>query len=513
MTVATWAGGGGCDRSLAMRLVHTFVRGRRVGYAPGMADGPTPPDHNLVIRAGRPTARRRLDRLGDVRFRQPPDRRALIRAWFGARLQPRASLFVDELIAACAESPQISVHEARALPARARASARTAVAEVLGIDVPYRRLYGSCVSPDERLLLAAHDWYRQDALEREAMAKRFAQLNLVGNAIASILTPAIPPALNALAGVGRQMDRVLKIFETSIARHLDVATQIGRQFHAQVAKLTAQLAPLHTLVADLAARIRVPDVVGSGLRKLGASPWPALWAGLKAYADYLERRWPDQFVENPQHPPPVLFLLASMPSWVGIPLLRTMRRRLDERFVDGLEAAIERSACLSLARQVLVLEATPLPDIGRRHLLVGLSALAEGRYVDATPPLYQGLEAAFRASARRRGIIDSRGCYVDRPPSRRARPEQIEDLFPHLGLDPKFTRFLRAWVFGEPGGAIRHGDSLDAADHRRWALLAGIATLGWLEAFAVAPEPLDAMNRQLEREVMPLIPARLQSPA
>ncbi len=136
--------------------------------------------------------------------------------------------------------------------------------------------------------------------------------------------------------------------------------------------------------------------------------------------------------------------------------------------------------------------------MSRRHLVQVLNWTRDGNYVDACPPLYTGLQGVFTRVARDRGIIDERNLFL--VAARKARAEKTEDLFEHLALEPRYRRFLNAWIFSEAGNPYRHGEVPDADPHRRQALLGVIAVLGWLEHFAHS-RLMEFVSRELESEV------------
>ena len=45
---------------------------------------------------------------------------------------------------------------------------------------------------------------------------------------------------------------------------------------------------------------------------------------VEAYAAWLERNWAEVYAD-PDHPPPAMFLIASLPMAVGLPLLRAVK--------------------------------------------------------------------------------------------------------------------------------------------------------------------------------------------
>jgi hypothetical protein len=137
--------------------------------------------------------------------------------------------------------------------------------------------------------------------------------------------------------------------------------------------------------------------------------------------------------------------------------------------------------------------------VAKQHLVRGLGWVGRGQYVDAAPPLYQGLERAFRLFARKQEVIDERNCFLVKSKNSRRRARGVEDYLPYIGLDRLFVRFLHAWVFGEEGNLARHGDLTEDA-HRRWVLRAVIAVIGWLEQAGGEEGAIEKLVARLELE-------------
>jgi hypothetical protein len=180
---------------------------------------------------------------------------------------------------------------------------------------------------------------------------------------------------------------------------------------------------------------------------------------------------------------------------VGLPLLRGLKTD-DALLLDRLETALTHGPLLDQF-QVAVQRTTELDPIAKRHLVRALDSLRERSYVDAAPPLYQGLERAFRGVAQRRGVIDERHLFLVEARRRKAR--SVDDYLEHLELNPAYLRYLNAWVFGEFGKQARHGELPDEVAYRRWVLRAVAALAGWLEYCADDVSPTAALTQQLER--------------
>jgi hypothetical protein len=292
------------------------------------------------------------------------------------------------------------------------------------------------------------------------------------------INEAIRPAhLDALT---RATDQIRK---TVRPQYLDALARISDQ-------IVRAVSPAH--VDQMAA-------LGDRLRQLTTTPLfdsvrGTLLGLLEAYATLLERRYPKVFA-NPDKPPPFLFLVASLPLWIAVPLLDALVEGDDEPLLQRLEEAIDGTAVVDVVQAAL--QQTPsLDEYSKRHLVHALDDIRDGRYVDAAPPLYQGLERAFRETARRQGVIDPVSeSLVGGDRRGRAR---VEEFLGHLIDDARYLRFLRSWVFGREGDAARHGGLRGDEAYRRWVLRGFVAVVGWLEYCAEDEEPMRALKAQLE---------------
>jgi hypothetical protein len=212
----------------------------------------------------------------------------------------------------------------------------------------------------------------------------------------------------------------------------------------------------------------------------------------RAYLAWVEHEWALAKAEH--RPAPVLFVLASLPALIGLQLLEELRAD-DEPLLSSLEGEL-RSGTLATELQSAIQRIGLLDSVAKRHLAQGVDWVAAGRYVDAAPPLYQGLERAFRLTARDRGVVDAHGNFLV-PGARRTRMRKIEDTFHHLALEHLYLRFLRAWVFGEVGNLARHGD-LPELEHRKWVLRAVVGLVGWLEYVGGEEDAVAELVERLE---------------
>jgi len=99
----------------------------------------------------------------------------------------------------------------------------------------------------------------------------------------------------------------------------------------------------------------------------------------------------------------VLFLIAALPMSIGLPIYEAVEElKRDDELLDGLELALQSSSLLEQV-ETAVQASSELDPIAKRRLIVALEAVRIGHYIDAAPPLSQGLERAFFALARERG--------------------------------------------------------------------------------------------------------------
>jgi hypothetical protein len=214
---------------------------------------------------------------------------------------------------------------------------------------------------------------------------------------------------------------------------------------------------------------------------------------VEGYLAWLEREWSE--LKARKTPAPIIFLLASLPAIVALPLMRALDAD-DELLLSKLEHELQGGQLVDELQRAVQSSAT-LDSVAKQHLVRGLGWVQQGQYVDAAPPLYQGLERAFRLTACDRGVIDDNNHFLVRASRRRMRT--IDDVLPHLGLDHLYARFLRAWVFGDTGNSARHGD-LDEDEHRRWVLRAVLAVLGWVEYTGAREDAVAELVERLELE-------------
>ena len=194
---------------------------------------------------------------------------------------------------------------------------------------------------------------------------------------------------------------------------------------------------------------------------------------------HLDRHWADRHTENPDHPHPVLFVVASLPMALGYPIYEAAKHRRDDTALLALVEPVLTDAEFVSSVKAAVADAQHINPLAKEQLETALDWLRDRRYVRAYPPFYNGLEAALYSVARARGVIDRESNFV----GRKGKAKKADDLLPHLVADPRYRRYLRAWIFGDVGNPFRHGDVDDVEDCRRQSLRLAIAVIGWLEIY------------------------------
>ena len=260
---------------------------------------------------------------------------------------------------------------------------------------------------------------------------------------------------------------------------------LGLQRLAEQLRAQWQPAPLYQL-GRLSEHLRRPPWLDDLRGKLTGA--------LDGYLAWLEREWAE--VKMRQTPPPLIFLLASLPAIVGLQLLNELETD-DRLLLARLEEELARGTLVE-ELQAALQPSTALDPVAKRHLVQALSWVRRGQYVDAAPPLYQGLERALKLTARRQGVIDDKNHFLV-PGAHRRKARSVEDVFTYLGLDRLYIRFLRVWIFGEMGNLARHGD-LAEDEHRRWVLRAVVALVGWIEYVGGEEDAVAQLVERLELE-------------
>jgi hypothetical protein len=294
------------------------------------------------------------------------------------------------------------------------------------------------------------------------------------------------PAIKAIADlqqvVAGSANRAIENLRQVVAESAHQATKALQQVVAesahQATKALQQVVAesAHQAVADLqevVVRSSAIEAIESMRRALGNMYLELYQAALR----YIDEHWADLETENPDHPPPALFVLASLGMSLGKPLYYAVRAD-DSELLDVLEPVLTNGHFI-VEMQAAVQAAPYLNQIQKRHLTTALNWLSTGQYVDAYPPFYNGLEPAFYAAARALRVVDEKHRFLNK----RGKATKVDDLFEDLVKDPRFKRFLRAWVFGQRGNPFRHGDVDDPSECRRQSLRLAVALIGWLELF------------------------------
>lgn len=532
-------------------------------------------EHN-VVRFVRRQVERHVPTLGKCVLSAPSVAVDMRLAHYFSAHEADARAFVNELLAAVVETPELDAASVDALSERGRAIMRVAAVEACGCSRAYRRLAGSGLSGDERFFQAMRVRHEdnlahlRDALgamndnvvrmvERaqktllDTGALAFVQRNQRHlERIAETYTRAIKPAhLEQIERINRQVERAIKpAVLDHLARpdsalnmvtrgYVRMAEDVSRQLQSALRptyfgdldriskQINEAIRPAHlaalTRVSEQIREVIRPQYFDSLVRiseQIERAIKPAylaqvtalserlrafartpllealrdnLLSALEAYSTFLERRYPGVFA-NPDKPPPFLFVVATLPLWVAVPLLDALVEGDDEPLLERVEEAIEGTAIVNLVQAAL--RQSSLDEIAKRHLLEALDHVRAQRYVSAEPHLYQGLERAFRDTASRRGIIDPEKEFLIGS-GRRARA-RVEEFLGHMIEDPRYLRFLRSWVFGPLGDAARHGGLRGEEAYRRWVLRGFLAVVGWLEYCASDEEPMKALKAQLE---------------
>jgi hypothetical protein len=287
-----------------------------------------------------------------------------------------------------------------------------------------------------------------------------------------------------LAKWAEQQRKMAEVAEGPLAKWAEQQRKMAES--GLFATLSAQQRKLEATLPKLSQQPRTPLDV--------ADLVDGLWRRIRTWID---ERWADFETEHPQHPHPVLYLVAALPRALGMPIYEAVKFEDDHALLlEALEPVFTDVEFVAEIKAAIA--AAPLTDIAKEHLETGFEWLAAGEYVRAYPPFYNGLESSLMTAARARGLIDGTNRFVG---ERRRRAKKVDDLFGSLIEDPRYRRYLRAWIFGDSGNPYMHGDVVDRDACRRQSLRLAAAVLGWLQLFA-AWEPDDfqvKMELQVER--------------
>jgi hypothetical protein len=500
----------------------------RAGDEDQATEGGEPESDRVVFHITTRCCERRLPGLGLTRFRAlGASVEAQLDHFYAEGVDARA--FANAVIAAAIVQPTVSASDVEAWSERTRAIARVATVEVLDCRVAYERLAGKGMTGDERLHEAMRE--RHDELQASLRASSAAlKAAMASNyALPKILHSNV---IDMTLRRQRQMERLFRpaYFEQMQRTRKQLDQLLRPSYFGQIENLRRQLelpaAIVHGLGPSYFGALQLPRLVSppahvSAIRRLAEQAQQQLrlsgfaqasrvveqtrqalgldrvregLGGLfERYQAWLEREWAQE-KERPT-PRPLLFLLASLPALVGLQLLRELERD-DELLLTSLEKALGGSLVEEL--QEAVQREDTLDSVAKQHLVQALTWVGSRRYIDAAPPLYQGLERAFKLVARRQRIVDEKNVFLIRNPHQR-KATKIEDLFRYLDLDRRYERFLNTWVFGETGTLARHGD-LAEDEHRRWVLRTVLAVVGWLEYLGGQTDAVADLVARLELE-------------
>ena len=198
------------------------------------------------------------------------------------------------------------------------------------------------------------------------------------------------------------------------------------------------------------------------------------------------------------------FVLSQLGPYTLRHLAGLSEAEVEAAVLDALEAVVVDGGFVSALRAAVRLA----PHLGRsqrRHLDHMLQHAAQRDYIDASAPLYFGLEGAFWGAALARAVITPERTRVDNP----NKSVGFETMVKLLGLERAFQTFMVRAVFGTTGNPFRHGS---ASDGERRQVLFGVAALsGWLEEFANVPA-MEVLAARLGRE-LPAAVERARLPA
>lgn len=472
-----------------------------------------------------------------------------------------ATAFVDAVVAGCLR-PRRTVAEVAALPESDRARLRLALVRLSKSEGPWRGMYGSHLTRDERLL-AVMVWSRE--AQHEQLTRRVAELAgrylarnpKLANTVEKLLKP--PAATDALAafggrhsavamlGPGPSLSKLFPDYSKLVPNYSTLFGDRSRLPGAASGPLLATTAmPRFRAAASLNGPRGVLDLVFGGTRgavppffreppwartlknalsgleprRLGTAHLAGASAALRnpALDMVLGLRVPSRLPFSGFDPTALERIVRPLADWgaaleeAGRFMLRWEQdalwfllchfgmgasRRLARLSRDGVEAA------LLLALEAVVgdgeyvdalrqaVERAPLLNPSQAtHLDHMLEHAAAGEYVEASAPLYPGLEGAYWAAAYATTVITPERTRIDNPNKKVG----FEAAVKLLALPPDHQTFMIRAVFGTTGDAYRHG-AADAGERRQ--VLLGVAALaGWLERFAEEPA-LDVLGTRL----------------
>jgi hypothetical protein len=287
---------------------------------------------------------------------------------------------------------------------------------------------------------------------------------------------------------------------------LDVARRNEKAIKQALRSPTAEmLEQTRARLAELASPT-IESVLEQG-RRLAIQAGRGFVRGVEGAARFFDENWA-QFQGNPRYPKPVLFVIASLPGALGLPLYHSIKERHDEQLIGLLEPVLTNPDLVDETKSA-VAAAPLLHAVAKRQMFKAFDSIRDGEYSEACPQLYAALEAGFYAAAEAANVIDARSKFRSQVDASKSKARKVDDLFEHLLLNPRYERFLRSWIFGDEGARFRHGRVSEPEECRRQALLLAMAVLGWLELFGEWNR--DGFRRLLHDEALGR--ARLAAPA
>lgn len=440
--------------------------------------------------------------------------------------------FSCRLLAGRLVEPQMSPSDIDGLPEHTRARLRTVVAEQCEAITDLRRLRGSHLGPDERLF-AAMLW------RYERWSARMAEAVIgIGTALRNDLAKAIVPIAKIWRERADELLAPIRNITRSILSQPPAGDQLSdprtaiqlprsgllggfdvsslnvdsRHFSLPSSPVDVPVGNLRDLLgaSDLAPSQKALSVIaersGSLLRPddrhFQSAGLARAMEGLRPFLRHVwdeheQRRQTRAFISKWERSS-YWFLLSLVTRQSTKPLHAMSKAELEGVVLDALETAVRDPAFTLEVRRSVAERAPLLTSASRRHLTHGLEHASVGEWVDALPPLLNGLEGAFWQAARALNVINADRFLHDRPTKL---IRSVDALFKHLPATPSYRTFLKHRVFGTTGNAYRHGDQ--EGGEREQVLFAVAALVGWLEEFADTPATYE-LGTRLEGHLLSL---------
>jgi hypothetical protein len=183
----------------------------------------------------------------------------------------------------------------------------------------------------------------------------------------------------------------------------------------------------------------------------------------------------DRFIEQWENDA-LWLLFADVEVGVTRGLAGLSRAQVEGIALDALEPICTNPKYLAALCHAIA-TAPHLNDRHRRHLEHMVEHARHHEYVDASAPLYLGLEGAYREAAYAAG-------GVARPVGAK-KALGFEKLVKLMGLPADVEIFVRRAVFGGTGNTVRHAGAEEI--ERRQVLLGIVALAAWIEVFTNEP--------------------------